>query len=319
MATSTSDLVTVAGHNITVNAGDPAQQQAQAYNNMLISQGVVPETAKQMTANMVGQAAAQNVAETTSMREAAAVAAPEYSGPSAGLADWMRGLGLTPPAGLGTGSTELNNGGPAGDWRNTAPGWQWDGTGWRFNGAIGAQGGVGTPAATGGTGTAATPALNIPYGADFMAPMLQFMAQMLGFGENKRQFNVNTLADLQANPLSASEQAFRRAGMGLDPFSKDGNAFDVARLITHPTSAGGSGMTDYGNGQSVSVPDTLSGADLSNLAGMPNTSKVLQSFANTAGNPDIIQRSLKALVPALFGSGPIGQGSSIGFGGGTGI
>ncbi len=177
--------------------------------------------------------------------------------------------------------------------------------------------------------------LNVPFGADFLSPTLGLqgiLAQLqeqgrqfdiaqplqedilaeqqrqfgLTFGEQGRQFNTSalfnaaqSLASLRAQgPQSAAELAFAQAGLGLPAIG--GSAQNIAGLFGAATRGAG-GQTTFGaGGQMIDIPNTLGGAQLSQLQGNPNLAGTLQSFAQASGNPDLLSRSLAALLPSGF-------------------
>ena len=162
------------------------------------------------------------------------------------------------------------------------------------------------------------PGLNIPYGAEYLSPALQLYMEMLGqigqnqrffpglqeqqrqFDETARQRAALSLASLYAaGPQSAAELAFANAGQGLPAVG--GNAAALAGLIG-PSTRGATGSTSTSpGGQTFTIPNTLSGAQLSGLTGNPNLAGVLGSFAQASGNPDIYRRSIEALIPHGYG------------------
>lgn len=149
--------------------------------------------------------------------------------------------------------------------------------------------------------------LNVPFGADFLEPTLNAFTQLAGLQQAREQFQqsnllnaARALANLRAQgPQSAAELAFLQAGMG---FPAIGGSRAAIEDLVGASTRGATGRTfaDFGNGQGVSIPNTLSGAQLSGLQGNPNLSGVLESFATAAGNPDIFKRSIAALVPSGF-------------------
>lgn len=169
---------------------------------------------------------------------------------------------------------------------------------------------VGTPEAA-GPSSYLTPnaagALNIPYGADYLNPVLNAYLTLAGLNQQQQQFQQNAaynaaaaLASLRAQgPLSAAELAFRQAGMGYPAIG--GSTAAIEGLLGASTrGATGNTVTDFGNGQSVSTPNTLSGQQLQGLEANPNLAGVVQSFATAGGNPDIYKRSIQALLPASY-------------------
>jgi hypothetical protein len=294
MSPTTQDLVTVAGNQASVQSTQPSA--GDSLYNSYVAMGVEPANAAAMA--QIAVPSFQPPAEAMAPSGGGWTPAGTYSGPSS-----QSGI-PTQPGGAITGGAANVLGVPEGTLSSTPeqylqilqkqakpP----------LTGPIGgAIGGAGGP-----IGGAGTNGLNIPYGADFYGPMLQYLMGMLGIGEDKRQFNATQLAAMQANPFSASELAFRRAGQGLSPFATGKtNAADVRDMIASPTSTGmpGGNSVDFGGGQVFNVPDTLSGGQMSNLQGMPGSQGVLESIARAAGNPDIIARSLKALLPSGFGA-----------------
>lgn len=150
----------------------------------------------------------------------------------------------------------------------------------------------------------------------------------LGFGENQRQFNLtfpetqrqfneslgfdrealrtNTLLNAAqalaglyaAGPQSAAELAFLQAGMG---FPAIGGSQAAAEDLFGAATRGASGRSTFSaGGQSVGIPNTLSGGQMRQLQGNPNLAGVIQSYARAAGNPDIFARSQAALVPSGY-------------------
>ena len=188
-----------------------------------------------------------------------------------------------------------------------------------------------------------SPVLNVPYGADYLDPTLALYAQMLGlasnektfgmglaedqrqfnlqFPENQRQFNetlgfgkeqfgTNTLMDAAralanlyaAGPQSAAELAFLQANMGFPAIG--GGRVPMEDLIGSATRGATGNTTFSAGGQSVGIPNTLSGAQIRGLQGNQNLAGVLGSYAKAAGNPDLFSRSYAALLPSGFtGSG----------------
>lgn len=197
----------------------------------------------------------------------------------------------------------------------------WDGFQWHYpNGAT--SGGAASQQSAPGT-------LNIPYGADYLDPQLRFLLGVLGIdatgkqqsaaaaAEAERQkralqaaeYDTTTgrllsasqiLAAMQTNPRSAAQLAFQRSGLGLDPFGD--NALDAAKLATFSTRGNtGTDGVDFGGGAVANVARALNLKQLKGLSGDPNGQGVLESFAGAAGNPDIIRRSIAALIPTGFG------------------
>lgn len=191
------------------------------------------------------------------------------------------------------------------------------------------------------------PVLDVPYGSDYLDPTLQLYATMLGlasnektfglglgedqrqfnltFPENQRQFNetlgfgreqfgTNTLMDAASRlanlyaqgPASAAELAFLQAGMGFPAIG--GSRVGIEDLIGAATRGATGNTTFSAGGQSVGIPNTLSGGQLRGLQGNPNLAGVLGSYAKASGNPDIYQRSYAALLP----SGYTGTGGGLG-------
>ncbi len=170
--------------------------------------------------------------------------------------------------------------------------------------------------------------LNVPFGADFLSPTLGLQGILAGLQEQGRQFDITqpeqvsqfgqtlgeqgrqfdigalfnaamSLAGLRAQgPQSAAELAFAQAGIGLPAIG--GSAQNIEGLLG-ATTRGATGQTQFSaGGQGINIPNTLGGQQLAQLQGNPNLAGTLQSFAQAAGNPDILQRSLSALLPSGF-------------------
>ncbi len=308
---NTQDLVTVAGQNMSVAAPTAAEQAAGKaaadYFNALINAGVpnsVAQKAMEQHYGTMGSASPPTVsgvpAGAGSMQLAGAgdTRQPGDQDTSNPNVIWRPGVGMVTIGGPGEAGGAGAAGGAGGGQtmeQAQAAARQWEEM-MRQRAASGAR-----------AGSAGAPDLNVPYGAAFFQPILAAIMQMLGLGENRRQFNVTALADARANPYDASQLAFRRAGLGLDPFATQAGGLDVAKLAADPTlGAGTSSIADI-MGNKINVPGTLTGKALANLQGNPTGQGVISSFANTAGNADILQRSAAALLPALFGGG-VGTG-----------
>ena len=217
-------------------------------------------------------------------------------------------------------------------------------------------------AAGGGAGLTTTgDPLNVVQGTDFLAQSLEVYLGLLGIGETAavarsgqgiqrdlgfagiaesaadrtergRQFDITSalqqasqLAQLRANPLSAAESAFMRAGLGLDPFGGGagggGTAAAIAAMINGgqvgggpvgaggtlnlgtlaaPTTRGAGGTSSVNiGGNVISSPGTLSGRQLVQTANSP-AAGVIESLAAAAGNPGQRSRSIAALIPTGF-------------------
>ena len=138
----------------------------------------------------------------------------------------------------------------------------------------------------------------------------QLLGQQGQFGqtlaEQQRQFNTQSLfntaaslANLRAQgPQSAAELAFSQAGLGLPAIG--GSAQNIEGLFGATTRGAGGGTTFEAGGQRVGIPNTLGGAQLAQLQGNPNLAGVLGSFARASGNPDLLARSVAALLPSGF-------------------
>ena len=145
--------------------------------------------------------------------------------------------------------------------------------------------------------------LNIPFGSDFLPLSLDAFLRMSVLSEGGRQFDQTAsfnaamaLANLRAQgPQSAAELALAQSGLGLDPFRSGANTAGL--LGTSTRGAGGSSRFSVG-GFNFDTPNTLGGQQLAQ--GSPNTLGVLGSFAKAAGNPDLIGRSIRALLPSGF-------------------
>lgn len=104
--------------------------------------------------------------------------------------------------------------------------------------------------------SAAAPDMNLPFGYQYVEPMLRFLLGMYGLQEQQqsgaaqrglteRMFNAEGLrnagADLArldaSGPASAAELAFRRAGLGYSPFGA--NRIDTRQLLTSGTRGAG--------------------------------------------------------------------------------
>lgn len=291
--TSTQDLVTVAGGNMSVNTPDFSDQ----WLEMLAASGVPQDVAQQAVSNQNFGAPVEDWQTRNeynpgyepqswndeSMYGSNQVNALEYGaggaggyggggGGGGGVAG--PGVGLVPPAVAGALPPPVA----------------------AALGALGVGGGVPAP---GGA-----PTLNVGMGSDFLPPILGLLGQIYGIGENRRQFDITsafqkaqTLAQLNANPRSAFELASLRQNMGLGGTPFEG---DIRQLIGATTQgASGQGSANPGTGN-VTVPNTLTGGQLGALQGDPNASGIVESFAGAAGNPDILKRSIAALLPSGF-------------------
>lgn len=274
---STSDLVDMAGSNMETGGQNP--NYSEAWLEMLAASGVPSEIANQAVYNNFGQDALPAIAASQAAEQGQQGGVPATIAP-------------------------------------TQPGAK-----------VGASAGTAVPAASG------APSLNVGYGSDFVQPLLQLLGQIYGIGENARQFDTTAaftkaqqLASLSANPLSAYEAAALRAQLGLGGTS---SAADIMGLLS-PSTVGASGQQTPANpaipaGQAAatpgtspeagtpmfgsSIPNTLSGGQMAQLEGNPTGAGVLQSFATAGGNPDILKRSLAALLPAGFQSVAAGIGA----------
>lgn len=177
--------------------------------------------------------------------------------------------------------------------------------------------------------------VNVPFGSAYFEPSLQSYTALAGqkeqgrqfdlgqsqqqrqfdatMGQNAGQFNVQTLLNaaqalaslFSQGPQSAAELAFLQAGMG---FPAIGGARPAMEDLIGSATRGASGSAplDFGNGQGVSIPNTLSGQQMQGLSANKNLAGVLGSFAKAAGNPDLFARSIAALIPSNYR--PLGSG-----------
>lgn len=274
--TSTTDLVTVAGGNVTVGTPDPMA-------------GFMQQYIQQASAGLTG--AVNPYAQAPQPGTTAATSAPAAANGTGQIGD-LRGSPM-PTSGS---SSDLNawlvaNGYPA----------------------TGAGGAAGAPA-----GAPTSPVLNMPnMGSGYYDPYTRLLATILGYANSDNQNNIQTLSKLAASPQDAAQLAAYRGLTGLSPFGDNGG--DIRNLINSTTSGGGMQTANLPGAAPIQVPNTLSGAQLNMLNGMPGTAGVISSIAGAAGNPDIMARSKAALMPALFGTGSLGFGTQSGFGAGTGL
>lgn len=302
MSPTTADYVTMLGNDVQATPPDQTPNDAAAYFNMLYSQGASVEQANAATAALFPGAAA------------APAAAPAAAAPAAGF-DLRNGWtdpatgAYYPAPGSAPGPGAIPVSAPPRPPASPLP--------------VGAGGGTSGPAFGPNVGLpGAAPTLSLPNtGEAYYAPLLGLIGQLLGFSNSNRQNELTALTNLGANPKSAAELATYRGLQGMSPFGDNGG--DIRGLIASPTSAGGNngaqGVQWPGQSAPINIPNTLSGSMLNMLKGMPGTSDVISSIAGAAGNPDIMARSRAALMPALFGSGSLGFGTTAGFGAGSGL
>lgn len=298
MSPTTADYVTMLGNDVQATPATQTPNDAASYFNMLYSQGVPVEQANAATAALFPGAAAAPAAT-------AAAPAPGTFDTRGGYTDEFGHY--SPPPGGGGGALPVSA--PPRPPASPLP--------------VGAGGGTSGPAFGPNVGLpGAAPTLSLPNtGEAYYAPLLGLIGQLLGFGNSNRQNELTALTNLGANPKSAAELATYRGLQGMSPFGDNGG--DIRGLIASPTSAGGNngaqGVQWPGQSAPINIPNTLSGSMLNMLKGMPGTSDVISSIAGAAGNPDIMARSRAALMPALFGSGSLGFGTTAGFGAGSGL
>lgn len=146
---------------------------------------------------------------------------------------------------------------------------------------------------------------NVPFGADFLDPQLQFLLGVLGLQQGGEQFGqqlqfaqAQALAGLRSQPGSAAELALLQSQLGMPTGLP--SQFPIEQLLGASTQGAGGTATGQIGGSQISAPNTLSGQQLSQLAGNPNAQGVLSSFSRFLGNPDILARSAAAALPAGF-------------------
>jgi hypothetical protein len=127
---------------------------------------------------------------------------------------------------------------------------------------------------------------------------------MLGLQQQGNQFastqEMNAgqqLANLSAQGGSAAELAYRRAGLGMPAM---GGNQDIANLIVNATQ-GAKPLANSIGDFNYTLPASLTGRQLTQLAAAPNTQSVVGSMARAAGSPDYLQQSISSLLPAGYG------------------